>query len=92
MDLIGQEILLDLMDGNPGAFVIINGFFKTLNKNGNDVITKLFNSDKKGSELWVLFLESGGKKPSINFIGEENSDNIPVEEQKEALQKTWDSL
>lgn len=43
MDLIGQEILLDLMDGNPSAYAIINGFLNTLNKNGNDVIIKLFN-------------------------------------------------
>lgn len=93
---IGEK-LMTILQGNPGAMSVINGFSKSLEKDLKDIVSKLYDSDKKGSSLWVLFLSSGGKKPAPNLSGcvmlyAGNDTNIAVEEQKEALQKTWDSI
>ena len=97
MEVTTEDKFMAIMEGNPGAMSVINGFFKSLEKDLNDIISKLYNSNKKGSALWVLFLDSGGEKPAPNLSGSVmkyhgDATNIPIEDQKDALQKTWDSI
>jgi hypothetical protein len=86
--------IINITKGNPGAISIISGFAQTLNKSVDEIITKLEHTDKHGSNLWILFCENGGKKPGPNLGSSSmiycgDASNLPINEQKEALEKTW---
>ena len=88
--------LFSITGGVPASLLVAKGFCITLNKFLDDVVKKIDKPDYKGSKLWELFKDNGGKslKPklpsSMSYHGD--GSDTPIEMQKDSLQKTWHAI